>query len=511
MESPEDRAGAARPRRLSRRAALGISAAGIAGIGLAAGAEQFVGAAAGTPEAPPVADPHAGHGSETTAPSGTQAPPFVPVSGQPLSDPPRLTSSAGLLETTMTMALSSTMFAGRSVQSWVPNGSFPGPTIVLNPGDIWKNTVINYLDDCTNVHTHGFHVSPRDNSDNIFIHIEPGESFSYEYHIPDNHFPGVYWYHPHCHGNTAAQTTAGLSGAIVIQGGLDNVDGVAGLTDRLLYVQASQFDGNGKMVPFEQQSAATRLHTVNAQYQPTISIQPGETQRWRIANACSDDFLFLQLQGHTMYEIAKDGNACKQTVPVDQILLGPAERVEVLVQATQTPGSYQLVSLPWGADYQIQPQFLLATMVVEGPVLEPQPLPTDLIPFEDLSRLPVDRYRVTAFQELGPPLFFTIDGKHFDPDRVDQTVQLGALEEWEVKNESAHVHPFHIHVNDFQVVAVNGQAVEEVSYDDTINLPPNGAVTIRLRFADFDGKFVYHCHILSHEDFGMMATVEVVQ
>ena len=121
-----------------------------------------------------------------------------------------------------------------------------------------------------------------------------------------------------------------------------------------------------------------------------------------------------------------------------------------------------------------------------------------------------DHYRVTAFQELGPPLFFAIDGKHFDANRIDQTVKLGALEEWLVKNESTHYHPFHIHVNDFQVVAINGQAVEANSYDDTINLPPNSEVTIRLRFADFDGKFVYHCHILSHEDFGMMATVDVV-
>lgn len=453
-----------------------------------------------------------GHPTSTPAatPSGPPPPPFVPVSGQPLTDPQRIASSGGLLETTMTMALSPTMFAGKPVTSWVPNGSFPGPTIVLNPGDTWKNTLVNNLDDCTNVHTHGFHVSPKNNSDNIFLMINPGETFDYEYQIPADHSPGIYWYHPHCHGNTAAQTTAGLTGAMLIRGGLDNFPGIAGLTDRLLYVQGSQFDGNGNMIPFDQQSVSTRLHTVNAQYQPTIAIQPGETQRWRIANACSDDFLMLQLQGHTMYEIAKDGNPCKHVVPVDQILLGPAERVEVLVQASSTPGSYQLASLPWGIDYQAQPEFLLATMVVSGPALEPQPLPTDLIPFTDLSTLPVDRYRVTAFQELGPPLFLAIDGKHFNPDVIDQTVKLGALEEWVVKNESTHVHPFHIHVNDFQVVAVNGQAVEADSLDDTINLPPEGEVTVRIPFKDFDGKFVYHCHILSHEDFGMMATVEVV-
>lgn len=118
------------------------------------------------------------------------------------------------------------------------------------------------------------------------------------------------------------------------------------------------------MIPFDHQSSVTRLHTINGQYQPVIWIQPGETQRWRIANACADDFLLLQLQGHRLNEIAKDGNPCKAVVPVDQVLLGPAERVEVLIRASETPGSYQLVSLPWGIEYQAQPQFLLATMVI---------------------------------------------------------------------------------------------------------------------------------------------------
>jgi suppressor of ftsI len=153
---------------------------------------------------------------------------------------------------------------------------------------------------------------------------------------------------------------------------------------------------------------------------------------------------------------------------------------------------------------------VLATMVVSGPVLQPKPLPIDLIPFEDLSQLPVDNYRTTTFEEPGAPLFLAIDGKHFDPDRIDQTVKLGALEEWTIRNTSSHRHPFHIHVNDFQVVAVNGVPVEASSYMDTVDLPPGSETTIRMRFADFDGKFVYHCHILSHEDFGMMATVDVV-
>jgi FtsP/CotA-like multicopper oxidase with cupredoxin domain len=138
------------------------------------------------------------------------------------------------------------------------------------------------------------------------------------------------------------------------------------------------------------------------------------------------------------------------------------------------------------------------------------PLPAKLLEFEDLAGIPVDVTRVTAFQEPGPPLYVAIDGKHFDMNRVDQTVTLGALEEWIIRNESSHWHPFHIHVNDFQVIAVDGVSIRSRGLQDTVALPPDSEITIRMRFDDYDGKFVYHCHLLSHEDFGMMAVVEVV-
>jgi FtsP/CotA-like multicopper oxidase with cupredoxin domain len=105
---------------------------------------------------------------------------------------------------------------------------------------------------------------------------------------------------------------------------------------------------------------------------------------------------------------------------------------------------------------------------------------------------------------------FLIDSKGFDPNRVDQTVRLGSVEEWTIRNASDEVHPFHIHVNPFQVVAVNGQRQEAHGYLDTATVPRRGEITIRLRFADFPGKFVYHCHLLMHQDGGMMGVVEVV-
>ena len=105
---------------------------------------------------------------------------------------------------------------------------------------------------------------------------------------------------------------------------------------------------------------------------------------------------------------------------------------------------------------------------------------------------------------------FFINGKQFDPDRVDVEVKLGTTEEWTLRN-STEQHPFHIHVNDFQVISIDGKPYDADGLQDTVRmLPKQDAVVIRIRFTDFTGKFVFHCHILNHEDNGMMAVVEVV-
>ncbi len=136
--------------------------------------------------------------------------------------------------------------------------------------------------------------------------------------------------------------------------------------------------------------------------------------------------------------------------------------------------------------------------------------PAGTLPNVDLRQAAVDRRRELVFSETLDPFRLFIDGLTFDHDRVDQTVQLGATEEWRLVNTSPDTHPFHIHVNDFQVVSVNGEPVDADSWEDTTPIPAFGEIVIRSRFLDFPGKFVYHCHILDHEDRGMMGVVEVI-
>src|SRR5262249_36312791 len=144
----------------------------------------------------------------------------------------------------------------------------------------------------------------------------------------------------------------------------------------------------------------------------------------------------------------------------------------------------------------------LGTLVVEGPPLAKQNIPGFLLPSRDLRQDPINEKRTLVLNSemIDGLRVFTIDGKLFDENRVDHEVLLDTTEEWTLRNISTGDHPFHLHVHPFQVTAVNGEPVEFNSYNDTVNVPPNGSLTILIRFADFLGKSVYHCHLPGHED-----------
>lgn len=424
------------------------------------------------------------------------------------SEPPVRVSRDGLLQTTLDARDGAASAAGSRVTSTVYEGSFPGPTLRVAPGDRLKVKLVNGLDELTNLHVHGFHVSPRGNSDNVPLHVMPGETFDYDYAIPVDHASGLYWYHPHNHGDSSDQVFGGMIGAIIIEGDLDRLPGIDGLQERLLVIHDTQLDPDGRLTPPDRRRQPDFQRLVNGQLNPTITIQPGETQRWRIGNGSANCFYPLRLDGLEWHQIAADGNTLGEAWAREEILLGPFERAEILVRGGP-PGTYQLRKLPFDSNGPGDPEAVLATIVSDGPAVTPWPLPTTLLPFEDLRSVRIDRRREIAFQITDDDVF-QISGEVFDENKVNQTVELGATEEWVVRNESDLWHNFHIHVNPFQVVAINGEAVPVRSFEDTTAIPPRGSITMRTRFEDFSGKFVYHCHILGHEDAGMMGIVEVV-
>jgi suppressor of ftsI len=415
-------------------------------------------------------------------------------------EPPRIESAGGTLQTVLEAAMVSVTVGGATSSRSVYNGAHLGPTMVIRGGDSTIVNVSNQLKEDTNLHFHGAHVTPKGNSDNVYVRIEPTETFQFKVDWPARHPPGLYWYHPHWHGDSEHQVQDGMVGAIIVRGALDELQGVRGLTERLMILTADPGPDPGHPV---------RL--VNSQRHPRLSIRPGEVQRWRILNASANDFVNLAIPGVEMHLIARDGNTMSVPVATRSELMAPGDRIEVLVRGPQR-GAYEVTSLPFDEGFVNYAAAPFMTLQSSGLPVVGMRIPSTLLAVEDLRKATIDNTRTLTFSVGGTDKEpqFLIDGKAFDSTRIDQQLTLGATEEWLLENPSPEWHPFHIHVNPFQVVEINGEPVDRKGYDDTIAIPARGRVKIRTRYTDFDGQFVLHCHILFHEDHGMMQVVRIV-
>ena len=435
---------------------------------------------------------------------------------------PEVRSSAnGFLSTTLRASTLWTIVDGDPVLTSVYEGMFPGPTLRIQPGDFVRIELINDLSAETNLHVHGLHVSPQSPGDNVLLHIPPGERFVYEYTLPSNHPAGTYFYHPHRHGLAANQTFKGMSGMIIVEGDIDRIPGIAGLPERSLVLQRPTIVGG--VVPDVRpnqpgQPPRTTKVLVNGALTPIMLISPGETQRWRLLNATVSSFWNIQIEGHDMTLISQDGNTLARAVTLDSVDIATAQRRDVLIQGGP-PGVYQVTYQDTQA--AVPQEGPIAYLVSMGPAVDPQPLPTTLLPFLELRNVPIQRQRTINFDVIGDensPTFagqgFVVNGQEFDENRIDQFISLGATEEWTITNSSDLIHPFHIHINPYQVTKINGEPYDALSYEDTTPVPAvrgtqPGSITFRTRFLDFPGTFVFHCHILGHEDGGMMSLVQV--
>ncbi len=442
--------------------------------------------------------------------------------GQPLREPARVQAEDGVASIDLT-ARATRLVAGVDAVYTPYNAMMPSPTVELDPGDLLKIKLENQnpYGQPTNLHVHGMHVSPKSPGDNVFLNIPNRSAYQFRYPVPDDHVPGMYWYHPHRHPLAQPQVFGGQAGTIIVRGGLDEVPGVGDVRDRVMVFQATQVNNKGRVIATPSDSAPRRqLQLINGQLRPTIDIRPGETQRWRILNGSSDKFLAVRLQGHEMWQIANDGNPLAKPIRTTSQFLGPGERREILVRAGTKPGRFAFQSLNF-VPVTKQPSYsaptrTIATMVVKGDAVTPRPIPAELVPVEDLRGVPIARKREIVLSEgfdPGPPPVpsFFINGKEFDPNRIDQTMRLNTVEEWTVRNVTDEWHTLHVHINPYQVIKINGKPVKPILWDDNVVMGPNGgSVTWRTRFTDFTGKFVMHCHVLFHEDKGMMSAIQIV-
>jgi FtsP/CotA-like multicopper oxidase with cupredoxin domain len=488
-----------------------------------------------------------------------------------LPQPIVLSSSDGELALRLTGRPSTVrMNAPKLVKTYTFDGSVPGYTWEIRPGDTLKVHLRNRLPRLPampvhmdrphqwtnmNLHTHGLHVSPAGNADNVFIDIPPGEDQHYEIHVPADHPAGSFWYHPHRHGGVTQQLRAGMAGLLIVRGDLDEVEEIAAAEERVMVLQSIELGNDYELLepipdpkPDEAFFPRTNvLYTVNGLLGQRLRMYPGEVQRWRLLNAAEGKFMSLRLKDHDFHVLAWDGLTLPAPDPTDVLMLSAGNRVEVLVKAGKpgvydlvlTPGSSQKPNIP-GMPPSGDPGRASGGMSMPGfPALAGEldtrtiltievsghgrsmSLPTAL-PAWDPPIRPIARRRDFTFSVQRTPdhgfLSFGVDGAAYSMTAPPYRVPLGTAEEWTLKNAfdpklMEHAHVFHIHTNPFKITKRNGKALSPPLWRDTYVLTKSAGdtITFESNFVDYAGKFVEHCHVVSHEDLGMMSAVEVVE
>jgi FtsP/CotA-like multicopper oxidase with cupredoxin domain len=446
---------------------------------------------------------------------------IIPVTGDTVVATPVLTnlsSEPGVVEVALTAAPARlSLVPGYETDLFAYNGQFPGPTLELREGDRVRVRFRNDLPEATTVHWHGLHL-PFEADGSAFHPVAPGREHVYEFTIHPG-TAGTYWYHPHPHHRTGYQVGMGLYGAIVVRAPDDPLPAM--LPEQVLILSDNRFRPDGSLDFAERGSLQERIDFengregdvlfVNGQILPALTIRSGEVQRWRVINASGGRVYRLALDGHRFLHVGSDGGLFERPVEVDEILISNGERVELLVRGTGAPGSEAtLRTLPYDRyirqtrpqDWD-RPRDLLTVRYAGEPPVAAIELPDRLRPIPALDVADATATRVVTMTQG------FLNNRPMDMQRVDETARLGATEIWEIENLVGMDHPFHLHGFQFQVLDRNGVAEPFRAWKDTVNVPRHQSVRLIVRYENYPGKWMFHCHILTHEDNGMMGVLEV--
>ncbi len=429
-----------------------------------------------------------------------------------------ISTTPGVVEVNLTAApVQAELMPGKPTEAYAYNGSVPGPTLDVHEGDRVTIHFRNNLPENTTIHWHGLHI-PAVMDGSPLTPIRPGASFDYTFTIPYG-TAGTYWYHPHPDERTGYQIAKGLYGGIIVRDAKDPLP--ASLPEKLLILSDNRFNADGSpafAVPHTPAGIVDEVNgregnvlLVNGQLMPTIPIRSGEVQRWRVINVAAARIFTLAIPGQQLIHVGGDGGLFEHPVAADSLQVATSERLEFLVRGTGAPGSQAVLrSLPYDrydphtrpADWQLA-RDLLTLQYSEAPAVPPVSIPATLrhVPALDTSAVTVRR-EIVMSQGL-------INGRTMDMHRVDETGLLGATEIWQIENVVAMDHPFHLHGFQFQVLERNGVPEPFREWKDVVNVRKHESVRFVVRFDDFAGMWMYHCHILDHEDHGMMGILEV--
>jgi bilirubin oxidase len=421
------------------------------------------------------------------------------------------------VEVSITAAVSTvSMQPGTTSEVFAYNGSVPGPTLDVREGDHVIVHFRNSLPEPTTVHWHGIHL-PFESDGSPFHPIKPGETRDYKFTVQPG-TAGTYWYHPHPDRRTGFAIGKGLFGGIVVRAANDPLPP---MPDKLIILSDNRFLKDG-MIDFpdpmshhggvdEENGREGPVLFVNGHVMPVISIRSGEVQRWRIVNGSAGRIYRLALPGRAFVQVGTDGGLFEKPVEVKDIVLATGERVEVIVRGTDPPGTKTtLQNLPYDryapqtrpTDWETTRDLLTLQTTDEAPVT-PIAIPATL-----RKIIPLDTAKSTAVRTI---VFSQglINGKTMDMTRVDVSTTVGATEIWEIENIVGMDHPFHLHGFQFQVLDRDGVPEPYRAWKDMLNIRKHTSARIIVRYDDYPGKWMFHCHILDHEDHGMMGVLEV--
>ena len=423
------------------------------------------------------------------------------------------------------------------------NGPFLGPTVRLRRGEDVDLIVQNNLDEVTTMHWHGMHVPARMDG-TPHQKIRPGEAWMASFQVDQQAAP--LWYHPHPHGTTGRQVYRGVSGLMWIDD--DNSDALDlpkayGVDDIPLVIQDRRFEEGGAFrFALNQGAVYGNTMLINGTWNPILRVESRRI-RFRLLNGSNARIYYIGFDDDRVFhQIATDGGFLETPLRTDRLILAPGERAEILVDFSdgaeavlRTYAEAGLLEAIGGFFGGIGNGNLQLLKISPQPAVRPSHgLPERL---NSISRIRASDAAKTRPMVLAGPLQrgagplrggrgrrgggagrpgLPINGKLMDMSRIDEVVRLGDIEIWEVTNRGGQPHPFHVHLVQFQILDRNGQPPSgaELGWKDTVLVPPGDLVRIIMpfeRYADPEIPYMYHCHIMEHEDNGMMGQFLVVE
>ena len=482
--------------------------------------------------------------------------------GAPLADPEELalvSAAGGTLEGSISAAETEVRLAGSRARLLTYNGRVPGPLVRVRKGDRLRLHVRNDLPaggenvlgeprGATNLHTHGWHVSPADPSDNVMRTVRPGDSRTYTYDLSRQPAGTLGWYHPHVHGLVAEQLWGGLAGPLVVEDPVDTLGEYE--THVLVLKDFAVADGRPTAYSTPMDFMAGKvggLVTVNGQVAPELVARPGSVQRWRLLNASTARFYRVALDEHRLAVIGSDGGLLDRPYRVTELLLSPGERADVLVRVSRERGTFRLRTLPYSRGGMMGGGMMGGGAVPEATLLRlrvagrrtARRLPTVIDAGARRARPDLSaavRRRFVLGMGMGGGGMMgdggmgmsggmgaprgSINGRDYDVDPLvirSRVPDSGdAWEVWTIVNPTGMDHPWHQHTNHAQILSVSGGHAgyaalytRAPAWKDTVIVPRGGSVTQLVKVSDWRGTAMFHCHIVEHEDVGMLGMWEL--